>query len=49
MHKQRDKLVALKANSTIVKHPHFENGIVKIQGGKEETMSTAEKAACRIF
>ena len=45
-HEQRDKLVALKANSTIVKHPHFENGIVK---RKEETMSTAEKAACRIF
>ena len=36
-------------DATIVHTKHFENGIVKLQEGKEQTLTTAEKTAVKIY
>lgn len=35
----------ISSESAIAKHKHFENGVVKIQKGREQDLSLAEKAA----
>ena len=43
------QLPHLHKNGAIVNNRHFENGIVKIQGGIEHELSPAEKLAVKIF
>lgn len=39
----------IKVGSSVVNNPHFENGIVKIQGGSESDLTNPEKDAVKIF
>ncbi len=39
----------IKPCSDVVHSPDFENGIVKIQGSVEDTLTAAEKRAIKIF
>ncbi len=39
----------IKVGSFIVNNPHFENGIVKLQGGYECDLSTRENEAVKTF
>ena len=42
-------LKQIRKNGAIVNNPHFENGIVKIQGGQESILSAAERNAVKMF
>jgi hypothetical protein len=42
-------LTHIRVNASIVNNRHFENGIVKLQGGKESELNPQEKAAVKIF
>ena len=42
-------LSQLKANSVLVNNPNFENGIIKIQGGREDRLLRAEKEAVSLY
>ena len=39
----------LKVDSSIINNPHFENGIIKIQSGKEADLTDSEITAVKIF
>jgi hypothetical protein len=39
----------LRKGAGIVNNPHFENGIVKIQIGNEQSLTAAEKSAVKMF
>ncbi len=39
----------IKVSSSVVNNPHFEDGIVKIQGGSESDLTNPEKDAVKIF
>jgi hypothetical protein len=45
----RSQLHHLKADDTIVNNPHFENGLVKIQCGREGELSVSEKNNLQMF
>jgi len=43
------ELIHLSENAAIVNNRHFENGVVKLQSGKESLLTNAEKAAIKMF
>ena len=45
----RLSLTHIQRNADIIKNKAFENGICKIQGGLEQSLTREEKAAVAIF
>lgn len=45
----RSRLNHIRPGATIVNNPHFENGLVKIQEGREGSLSRFEKEAVKAF